>query len=180
MEQEILEKVKFELINGYVKKRHPFRYFTLSTIHNNSPRQRTVVHRKLLDDFTVLFYTDKRSTKIEDLNMNNAVSALFYHPKMFLQVQISGKVEFITDEAELNNIYKNIPENSKKDYITSKNPSSEISNPDNVEYLTNKNYFVAVKIIPNFIEVLQLKRPNHIRIQYTRLDNSWNGQFLVP
>ena len=84
MEQEILEKVKFELINGYAKKRHPFRYFTLSTIHNNSPRQRTVVLRKLLDDFTILFYTDKRSTKIEDLNMNNAVSALFYQQKKLL------------------------------------------------------------------------------------------------
>lgn len=180
MEQEILEKVKFELINGYAKKRHPYRYFTLSTIHNNSPRQRTVVLRKLLDDFTVLFYTDKRSTKIEDLEFNRSVSALFYHPKKLLQVQISGKVEFITDETELNNIYKNIPENSRKDYITSKSPGSKISNPDNVEYLTDENYFVAVKIIPDCIEVLQLKRPNHIRIKYTNQDNSWNGQFLVP
>lgn len=180
MEQEILDKVKIELINGYAKKRHPFRYFTLSTIHNNSPRQRTVVLRKLLDDFTVLFYTDKRSTKIEDLELNNSVSALFYHPKKLLQVQVSGKVKFITDQAELSNFYKNIPENSRKDYITSKSPGSNISNPDNIEYLTDENYFVAVKIIPDTIEILQLKRPNHIRIKYTKQDNSWNEQFLVP
>lgn len=180
MEKEFLEKIKYDLINGYAKKRHPFRYFTLATIHNGSPRQRTVVLRKLVNDFTILFYTDKRSIKVDDLKLNNSVSALFYHPKKLLQIQISGNVDFFTDETELNSIYKNIPENSRKDYITTKSPGTEISSPDHVEYLTDENHFVAVKIIPKTIEVLQLKRPNHIRIKYTKQNNSWNGKFLVP
>jgi pyridoxine/pyridoxamine 5'-phosphate oxidase len=180
MEQQFLDDCKGELVNGYVKRGHPFRYFALSTISNGKPRQRTVVLRKVLPDFTLLFYTDTRSQKIQDIAENANVSALFYHPKKLMQVKLEGQAEIMTDTNELDSYWKNIPESSRKDYITHSAPSSPIANPDLVSYDENQPYFTAIKIIPETIEYLKLKRPNHLRILFTKEELEWRGQFLVP
>jgi pyridoxine/pyridoxamine 5'-phosphate oxidase len=134
----------------------------------------------LLPDFTVLFFTDTRSQKVQDLAENPNVSALFYHPKKLLQVKLEGRAELITDPSLLNSYWKNIPESSRKDYITSLAPSSHLANPDHVSYDENQPNFTAITIIPESIECLQLKRPNHLRILYTKQADEWVGQFLVP
>ena len=180
MELEFLEKARRELINGYAKKRHPFRYFTIATMHGDAPRQRTVVLRKLLPDFSLLVYTDKRSKKVKDIMQNPAVSALFYHPKQLLQLRVDANAKLITDKEQLQRYWQNIPENSRKDYITTVAPGTEISNPDHVSYDPDTNYFKALRLIPNTIEYLQLKRPNHLRIRFTKDVGEWTGQFLVP
>lgn len=180
MKTQFLEKIKYELINGYSKKRHPFRYFTLATIQHNKPTQRTVVLRKLLDNYTLLFYTDSRTDKIKDLKNNPAFSALFYHPKQLFQLRFMGNAKIVTDKNQLLDYWKRIPENSRKDYITQKAPSTKIDNPDHISYLAEKNYFTAIQLIPDTIEFLQLKRPNHLRILYTKKDDIWVGEFLVP
>jgi pyridoxine/pyridoxamine 5'-phosphate oxidase len=180
MEQQFLDYCRGELVNGHVKRGHPFRYFTLSTISDEKPRQRTVVLRKLLPDFNVLFYTDARSQKVQDIAKNPNVSALFYHPKKLMQVKLEGKAKLITDTEELNSYWKAIPESSRKDYITRLAPSTNLANPDHVEYEEEQPHFAAIKIIPETMEYLQLKRPNHMRILYTKQAEEWKGQFLVP
>lgn len=114
MKEAILQELKNELINGYVKRGHPFRYFTFATIQNNIPRLRTVVLRKLLPDFTLLVYTDLRSQKVTDIKQNNNVSSLFYHPKKLLQIKIEGKAEIITDKEALKPYWNNVGKNQKK------------------------------------------------------------------
>ncbi|MCA0132744.1 pyridoxamine 5'-phosphate oxidase family protein [Winogradskyella alexanderae] len=180
MELSFLRSCKRELINGYAKKRHPFRYFSLATTSNGMSRQRTVVLRKLLSDFTFVIYTDSRSQKVMDIRNNNSVSGLFYHPKKLLQIRVEGKAEIITDKAILNEYWKNINENSRKDYTTYLKPGSLINNPDDVSYNLEANNFCVIHIIPNSIEYLQLKRPNHLRILFTKSGADWKGQFIVP
>ena len=180
MTDQILKEIRAELTNGHIKKRHPFRYFTFATSHNGSPRQRTVVLRKMLPDLNILFYTDARSHKVEDFKKNSQVSALFYHPKKLMQVRVEGEAQIITDPKQLKQYWNNIQESSKKDYITERAPGSPIKNPDNVDYLEEEHHFCAVKIVPKCIEYLRLKRPNHIRVLFIKKEDKWNGKFLVP
>jgi pyridoxine/pyridoxamine 5'-phosphate oxidase len=180
MEQQFLEETRRELINGYAKKRHPFRYFTLATLNNGKPRQRTVVLRKMLPDFNLLLYTDKRSQKVADITANSAVSALFYHPKKLIQLRLEGKAQVITDKDQLKDYWTRIAETSKKDYITTLAPGTAIENPDHTTYNEDNPYFCALQIIPETIEYLRLKRPHHLRIKYVREAARWEGQFLVP
>lgn len=180
MQDTILKGLKGELVNGYAKKRHPFRYFTLATVYEGLPKQRTVVLRKMLHDFEVLFYTDLRSQKVKDIKANSAVSALFYHPKKMMQVQLEGHAKCVTDKDELNTYWKAIPESSRKDYITKLAPGTYIKNPDHVDYNPEDAHFCAIKIIPEAISFLQLQRPHHLRLQYTKVEGQWQGQFLVP
>lgn len=181
MKQELLEATKRELINGFTKKKHPFRYFSLATVGaDGKPHQRTVVLRKMDSNFNLMIYTDTRSHKIKDIERQPEVSALFYHPKKLLQIRVEGTAHQISDSEVLEDRWHAIPENSRKDYITVNAPGSPIGNPDQVNYNTNKGHFSIIEIIPHTIEYLQLKRPNHIRVEFNSQGKEWKGKFLVP
>ena len=181
MLDQILTDCKHELINGYAKRKHPFRYFTLATSDSNGIRQRTVVLRKLQDDFTILFYTDARTPKVQSIQENSNVSALFYHPKKLLQIQITGQARIVEDSNRLKQYWNNIGEHSRKDYITKLVPGSEIKNPDHVGYNPEDHHFCAIEINPTTIEYLQLKRPNHLRPRFHKDEKGeCSGQFLTP
>lgn len=180
MQEQFLEECRRELINGYTKKHHPFRYLTLATLYNQQPRQRTVILRKLISDFNLIIYTDTRSQKIHDIQSNSSISALFYHPKKLLQVKLIGTASLISSAQEIESYWQHIPKNSRKDYITQHAPGTPIKNPDHVEYLPDQANFGVLQVAPTSIEILQLKRPNHLRIEFTLKDGDWQGQFLVP
>ena len=181
MSEVFFQELKDELHKSIVQKKHPFRYFTFATLgQENKPRLRTVVLRKITKDFTLTFYTDARSKKITHIKDNNRVSLLFYHPKKLLQLQIEGVATIIDDKTKLKDSWNGVQPNSKKDYTTYRAPGSPIDNPDNVSYLEDENYFCQVEITPLIIEYLRLKRPNHLRIRYSKTNTDWEGQILVP
>ena len=180
MTQDILDQIKRELINGHVKRGHPFRYFTLATNNNATSRLRTVVLRKVHNNLTLIVYTDSRSEKVKHISANSAVSALFYNPKKLTQVTIEGKAKVITDVAALKEHWANIPQNSKKDYVTVRAPNTVIKNPDTVEYDFDNPNFCVIEIVPKTIEYLQLKRPNHLRVLFKDSNGEFKGEFLVP
>tara|TARA_B100000809_G_C15120620_1_gene524131 strand:+ start:806 stop:1348 length:543 start_codon:yes stop_codon:yes gene_type:complete len=180
LKNQFLEEAKRELVNGHSKKRHPFRYFVLATHENGKPRQRTVVLRKTLLDLSLVFYTDNRTQKIKDIQNNSECSALFYHSKKLLQIRIEGKAELITDKQQIATYWHTIQESSKKDYTTNIAPGTQITNPDDIDYKSKENNFCPVKLIPHTIEYLRLKRPNHLRILFSRTDADWSSEFLVP
>tara|TARA_B100000795_G_C22768920_1_gene426983 strand:- start:165 stop:707 length:543 start_codon:yes stop_codon:yes gene_type:complete len=180
LKNQYLEEAIRELINGHSKKQHPFRYFVLATNENGKPRQRTVVLRKTLLDSSLVIYTDKRTQKIIDIQNNAEFSALFYDAKKLLQLRVEGKAELITDKEQIATYWHTIQASSKKDYTTNIAPGTPIKNPDDVGYKSKENYFCPVKLVPSRIEYLRLKRPNHLRVLFSRIDNNWSGEFLVP
>ncbi len=91
-----------------------------------------------------------------------------------------GKAELITDKEQIATYWHTIQESSRKDYTTNRTPGTPIKNPDDVAYKSKENYFCPVKLIPNTIEYLRLKRPNHLRVLFSRMDTDWSGEFLVP
>ncbi|GGE20537.1 pyridoxamine 5'-phosphate oxidase family protein [Psychroflexus salis] len=179
MLNEILETAKQEIKFGYLKKKHPFRYPSLASLGNTYPNQRTVVLRDTTTDFELLFFTDKRSDKIEDFSKNPMASVLFYHPKKLLQIKVMGKIKIVTSGKVYEDYWSKIQRESKKDFITENPPGTEIANPDEVEYKNNEHHFCLLKLVPTEIEYLQLKRPNHIRAIFKE-ENNWEGKFLNP
>ncbi|WP_094968245.1 pyridoxamine 5'-phosphate oxidase family protein [Winogradskyella aurantia] len=180
LEESFFKVIKAELINGTVKKRHPFRYFSLATLSQGVPRQRTVVLRKMTTDLSLIVYTDTRSQKVMDIKNNPEVSALFYHPKKLMQITIIGEAQFVTDKQVVQQHWSSISNTSRRDYITTLAPGTSIKQPDAVDYNAQDYNFTVLQIVPNRIEYLQLKRPNHLRIAYTKKNTSWKGQFMVP
>lgn len=181
MTEVFWDELKDKLQSIVDEKDHPFRYATLGTVGLEAmPRLRTIVIRDVAKDLTLTFYTDKRSKKIMHIKENNRVSLLFYDHQNLLQLKVEGLANIIKDEALLLQYWKKIHPKNKKDYTTQFAPGSDISNPDKVEYLQEGNHFCMVRIAPFKIEYLKLKRPNHLRIRFSREEDNWYGEFLVP
>ncbi len=175
------EELKTDLQRGAQEKGHPFRYVVLATVGlEKVARQRTVVLRKVHNELDLVFYTDKRSKKLLHIKENNRVSLLFYHPKKMLQIRMEGLARITTDKTILKKQWDTIKSEYRKDYKTSSAPGSRISNQDSVEYLDTKNHFCIVEVEAFKIEYLKLKRPNHLRVQFSKIDTSWQSEFLVP
>ncbi|MGB3143736.1 MAG: pyridoxamine 5'-phosphate oxidase family protein [Maribacter sp.] len=181
MTEVFFEELSNELHKGVNKKGHPFRYLTMATVGNSRiARLRTVVLRQVSEDLNLTIFTDGRTKKIEHIDQNNWVSLLFYHPKSLLQLKIEGKAVIVKDKERLQKYWSGVQPSSRKDYITETTPGTEIDNPDHVEYLEDENFFTMIDIIPEKIEYLKLKRPNHLRVLFTRRNEDWKGSFLVP
>lgn len=181
MTDTFFQEFQDDLQKGVHKKGHPFRYCTMATVGLESmPRLRTVVLRRVSDNLKLIFYTDKRSKKIVHIKENNKVSLLFYNPNKLLQVKVEGLATAIKDESILKKYWSGVQPNNKKDYTTRSAPGSELSNPDNLEYLKDDNHFCIVEIEPFKIEYLKLKRPNHLRIRFSKEGLDWKREFLVP
>lgn len=181
MTQQFLDEAKQELQKSLAKKGHPFRYFTLATTGLESmARLRTVVLRKITADFKLIFYTDRRSKKVMHITENPNVSLLFYHPKLMLQLKIEGTAKIVKDQEVLKTYWHGIQPNSRKDYITQQVPGSTLKDPSSVVYLDEENHFSIIEIEPFKIEYLKLKRPNHLRLRFSKDQDQWEGEFLVP
>jgi pyridoxine/pyridoxamine 5'-phosphate oxidase len=181
MTENFFEELKDELHKGVHKKGHPFRYCTMATVGlDHMARLRTVVLRKVSEELNLIFYTDRRSKKLVHIKENNKVSVLFYHPKKLLQLKVEGLATIVKDGKTLQKYWSGVQPNSRKDYTTSIAPGSTIANPDAVEYLGNENHFCILEIEPFKIEYLKLRRPNHLRIHYSKNSMDWEGEFLVP
>ncbi len=172
-----------ELQKGVAENDHPFRYCTMATVGlDRMARLRTVRVRRLSDDddMVISVYTDKRSKKIIHIKENKLVSLLFYHPDKLLQLKVEGMAVINKDQKLLKELWKEIDHPAKKDYTTVMAPGSVLEGPEQVEYLKEEDFFCLLEVHPFKIEYLQLKRPNHLRIRFSRKENDWKGEFLVP
>jgi len=174
-------ELRLELEKGSSEKGHPFRFCTLATVGlDRMARLRTVVLRHLGKDLALTFYTDKRSKKVLHIKENRNVSLLFYHPGKQLQLRMEGVGVVIKDPERLKGLWKGLEKRHRKDYTTSLAPGSILEKPETLEYLQDENYFCALEVHPFKIEYLKLKKPDHLRIRFSRLENDWKREFLVP
>ncbi|MFH6604884.1 pyridoxamine 5'-phosphate oxidase family protein [Maribacter algicola] len=181
MSDDFFNELKEELQKGVSSKGHPFRYGVLATLGlEKMPRQRTVVIRSVDSLLNLHFYTDMRSKKVLHIKENNRVSLLFYHPEKMLQIRIEGLATIINDENILNKHWHNVHKAGQRDYTTKAAPGSILTNPDTLEYLDDTNHFCLISVEPFKIEYLRLKRPNHVRLRYSKKGTSWESDFLVP
>ncbi len=172
--KDIINELKF----GYLKRKHPHKYCYLASVSDHKPVNRTVVLRHMTENQHLIFFTDKRSNKVEHFKNNPNAEALFYHPKKLWQIKVSGQIHLIDDEERLTYYKKKVQGASKKDYTTQLPPGTPIKNPDAVEYQDELN-FAVLELKTESIESLQLKRPNHIRCRFIK-ENNWSGEFMVP
>ncbi|WP_224489282.1 pyridoxamine 5'-phosphate oxidase family protein [Robertkochia flava] len=182
MNEQYFDIARTELQEGAKDAGHPFHFFTLATTGiNQVPRLRTVVLRKVSKDLTLTIFTDKRSRKVTHIKEHNKVCVLFYHPEKLLQLKIDGVAYMESDQKKLQKIWDSMDAPKKKDYLTAKEPGTKISHLEQIEYLDTSQHFSVMHIEPYKIEYLKLKRPNHIRVQYSLTDgNKWESSFLVP
>jgi pyridoxamine 5'-phosphate oxidase len=157
--------------------------------HNNEVSLRTVVLRTIdPDEKEVVFYTDNRSAKMEDIASNPNLSWLFYDSKEKVQLKLSGEAIVHHDNPTAQHHWEKVHAAGKSSYMAIPAPSTAVDHPvDGLEHLTDNSTadegyanFAAIVTRVNFIEWLSLKDTGHRRAQFRLIDNSWKGQWLIP
>ena len=177
---ELLTLAKAELKRSENEHDHPFRYFYLGTF-GQYPEVRTVVKRDLDDRLAVTFFTDSRTRKVSQIQDDNRVSALFYHPGHRLQIRMTGSAMKLKEDSLAYAAYYQQVNDSmgKKDYSTLAIPGTP--QKDEAEIIYGETIHLTVfRILPADIDVVLLGKDHHRRSHYKRDGSLWIETKLVP
>ncbi len=170
-----------ELRRAIVDKKHSFRYFVLASVYEAQVYQRTLALRGIDERQYIWAYTDFRTPKIKQLQLNPSVSLLFFHPKKWLQIRIEAFTEIHYQDKDTAQVWKNISIHSQKDYTTMLSPGSTLESAEEIKYLPNEeNYFCRLSFEPQNVEILQIRREGHLRAKFELQNADWKGAWLVP
>ncbi len=157
------------------------------------PHVRTVLLRGATPD-GYAFYTNYDSQKGMDLEVNPYAELLFYWQEQERQIRVSGRVVKISEE-ESTDYYHKRPRDSQIAAHVSTPQSGVIASRDelqqrfwdyhdtmaNQEQLDKPEFWGGYRLVPDYYEFWQ-GRPNrlHDRLSYTKNDDAWTLQRLMP
>jgi len=174
-------------------KDKPLRNIIVSNYALNGINAYTVVLRDAdAQNYSIIFYTDYRSPKVKQLQLNGKVSIVMYSDEEKLQLLMKGEA-FIHYQNKVSlhywqkNGYK-----GRRSYLAVPAPSTIIDEPtDGLAHIKNAaldehdpagyENFAVVVIKLNYLEYLQLNREGNRRAKFI-LDggNEWQGVWLIP
>ena len=202
MSLEIIERIKesesLELalenalnkLQKAVKKRNDDLHLlnVVTVDEKNRPNTRNVVLRDFsIENLTIRFHTDKRSSKIKDIKLNKDICLIGYDKRAKLQIRIDAEAYSIDDKEILLEIWQKMYPMSRECYRVAKSPGDKIEslaeikfNEDNDSNLVGFDNFAAVQCNIKSMEILYLSHTGHIRAKYNNVNGILKGEWLVP
>lgn len=182
---DVLDNVKDACQNAAADTRHALRFFSVSTydIHNSTPENRMVVLRGFLPDWTMRFYTDYRSSKVNRIQHHPSISLLFWNQEARYQIRFKAEAKVHYQNEISESEWQNVETEGKKAYTTLLAPGCEIADPLEARNRESKtHYFCVVDALPLQIKVLQLNRRDHFAMKFVRESSAgeWRGTWIVP
>lgn len=181
------------LFRATVERNSPLRTPVLATTDQQGmPHVRTVVLRKADTEKQALYYfTDIRSDKIRELNIQSQASALFWDPKRNIQLRCTGPVTVHHKDDLATAFWQNIAKPGRKAYATQQPPGTTLTEystglPDNWPELDLSDtdgyldHFAVLVHQIDHLDILHLEREGHQRARFSREGNDWNGTWVVP
>lgn len=180
---EIIEDFKHSCSLASTDPGHPFRFMTISTFSSDYPNSRYVVLRAVETDLQIMFYTDNRSSKVNEIRRNPNVSLHFYHPEEKVQVKVMGMAKLHHKDGIASEHWEKVEGEARKAYSSILSPGTEIKSPSEAHHWEEQKgneHFTVVKVIPHQVELLQLNRVEHLRVRFHREAEQWVPTWLAP
>ena len=159
------------------------RWIQLATVGiDNTPRVRTVVFRGWSKSYEMEIYTDKRSEKFNELDLNNKVEIcwLFFKSKCQFRFRGTSRIymgkECLPNWNQLNKKSKSMwgwPRPGDKYDIDNKGIYSEKTKVD------LRDNFAVLKIEISYVDQLLLIKPMHIRRRWVK-EQEWLEERINP
>jgi len=169
----------------------PHHFFSLSTIRDNNAESRMIVLRDVtLSPFKIFFNCDIRSPKANQLQNQNNCTALFYNQERRIQMRLKCNIYLHYNNKLSKKVWENTPFQSRKCYMGSLNPSSELKawdpnvppkyidrDPNEEDSYNGYNNFMHVELEIMYCDILELHYNGHIRFG---INNKNKIIFLAP
>ncbi len=161
----------------------------VGTTLNGTVNLRTVVLRRVEPDAKqLIFYTDARSAKMTDLEVNAGISWLFYDGADKVQIRLSGTAIIHNRDEVAAYYWDKVKPAGRRSYQAIPGPSTSVTEAtDGLEHLNKNSHpdggydnFTVVITQVDVLEWLCLNDTGHRRAQFRLLDGSWKGQWLIP
>jgi pyridoxamine 5'-phosphate oxidase len=192
---EVEQDCWLRLLNGALKTKEPFHNPVVGTNSNGKVSMRTVVLRQVITTKRQLyFHTDVRSGKLNDVEVDNNISWLFYDAAARMQIRIAGttcihKENELADSAwhkisnEGRKIYMSIQPPSQRSIMPTSGIPSELekSTLTTAETEPGRQNFAVVQTNVHWMEWLWLNGNGHRRAVFTYTDGALiDSSWLIP
>lgn len=165
---------------------------TLATCDAQGQPSARVLLLKELDDQGFVFFTNYESRKGQDLQINSRACLLFYWPSIHRQVRVEGICQRLTDR-ESDDYFDSRPRGARLSALTSRQ-SQPIASRQKLEALRSEveaqwegrepgrpQFWGGYRLVPQRLEFWQGQPDRlHDRFLYTRQEESWQRQRLMP
>lgn len=178
---------------------HPFHVLAFSTVHTGDlvlslPRTRTVVLRHAdRTQAEISCHTDLRSEKIVELRENPHVAWHGYDPALKIQLRLEGTSALHHGDEIARAAWERSALSSRRCYTAPRAPGSITSRPESglpphlenrvpteEESETGWPFFAVIVTRLERLEALHLAATGHRRARFTRQENSFAGEWLIP
>lgn len=170
------------------------RYPQLATVRSTGrPANRTVVFRDFLDDSNcLLFITDIRSEKIDQLAQNAEAELCWYFTKTREQFRIGGTIDVIAADAPnaahvavRDGLWERLSEKSKQQFVWPQPGNPRVAEGyefvEGLDERATPDTFAVLIFNPDAVDHLELKGDPQNRYQYWQLDDrDWKTQEVNP
>lgn len=176
------------------EKDNPFKNITVCNYTADDINAYTVVLREAyLDDRTLVFYTDVRSKKVDEIQRDNRLTVVAYSHDERLQIILKGKAVIHHHNEIAKQYWRKNGFKGRKSYLAHPAPSTTIDEPaDGLAYLNTDIFedtdiagydnFAVVKLNIEYLEYVKLNREGNRRAKFELdiVSNSWQGRWLIP
>jgi pyridoxamine 5'-phosphate oxidase len=182
------------LHEGVRNFRNPFHHSMLTTIDDNKPQVRTVILREFSEkDRTLICHCDARGSKVLQIRDNPNVSWLFYDPKKWLQMRLSGTASVHTDDNTAESQWEKVRLPHRINYCAEIPPGSptgkptsglsdflQVKAPKLFDSSVGRKNFAAIVCQFDEMDWLLLKLTGHIRAIFHWKDNRMDASWVIP
>ena len=108
---------------------------------------------------------------------------MFYNNKQGLQIYFNTLATIHQNNELTKKYWQGIVGTSSENYTTIYPPSTPINNigeGHKTDKDLNDNHFSIIELCPFNMSILQLSRNGHIRANFSKINNKWEGSFIVP
>ncbi|MBI2601775.1 MAG: pyridoxamine 5'-phosphate oxidase [Deltaproteobacteria bacterium] len=160
----------------------------LSTVGENGRPSSRVVLVKNYDSSGLVFYTNLRSRKARELDLQPYVSLCFHWSSLNRQIRVEGRVELVSD-AEADAYFASRPRMSQIGAWASKqsSPASELELEKRVAYFTAKfgsgpvprpPFWGGFRVVPDYLEFWEVRKFRlHFRECFRLTGEGWEKQW---
>jgi len=193
--QEIFEDIKTNLTRGVKDRKHTFHNPVFCNVNKEGGIDSRVVVLRKFDPINMVlnFHTDYRSPKVSNLKKNNKSMFVFYDHKLKIQLRIKTTSILNYQNEIAKEMWDKTRLLSRKCYLTSRDPSSFTSVPEDgiPEHLkgkepefeeSEKGYknFTVVENNINQIDWLYLEFSGHRRLNINFIESQPTYNWLIP
>jgi pyridoxamine 5'-phosphate oxidase len=183
----------WEMLQDAKQGRTGSRYITVCNFAKSYPNAYTVVLRDVEPaDHQLIFYTDQRSEKVQQIRDNPNLTAVYYDDATHIQLILQAEAAINYQNGIAKEHWQQSGFKGRRSYLAQQAPSSVLTEEgDGLEYLRSKKFddddpagfenFAVVILNVNFLEYLQLHREGNRRARFTVKPHSgWMGEWIVP